>query len=31
MMTDPTEAFEHWHEVCGKTEVHTSEEAYLAG
>ena len=27
-MAEPTEAFEHWCEVCGKTEVLTSEEAY---
>lgn len=27
-MTEPMEAFEHWCEVCGKTEVLPSEEAY---
>lgn len=30
-MSEPTEAFEHWCEVCGKTEVVTSEEAYRTG
>lgn len=30
-MSELTEAFEHWCEVCGKTEVMTSEEAYRTG
>lgn len=30
-MSESTEPFEHWCEVCGKTEQLTSEEAYRKG
>jgi len=30
-MNDPAEPFEHWCEVCGKTELLTSDEAFKAG
>ena len=30
-VSELTEAFEHWCEVCGKSEVLTTEEAYRTG